>query len=338
LSGAIAAQHLRQLVASKSKAYELSLSLDQNPSADDSCFQSLARIVDRLLFNEISLDGAALGDLNALVGAPAEDLASTLAVLDVALSEAEPDRGNLQLLLAGFPKWLRAASNTARPHFLAILPNIAAHLNDLRNSGVESLIACFNWCASSEDSDVVGRCIVRYQETSGEIIRASAELGSLFLREGCGALVERMLIAVPPEAMFDSKDARELLPAIAKLQTAGAAFPAVNAAAVCLAAARHNHSSALNLARQLPGVLSPLLPESRLPYLQAFANIVDEAGISLIGYGSKQLPAVFQKAGVDRAGVFVADGLAIAHRYGKVAAQEFFEQKTAASKQALPPA
>ena len=334
----VATEHLRELAASKSKAYELLLSLDRNPSADDSCFQSLSRIVDRLLFNEISLDSAALRDLNALVSAPAEDLSSTLAVLDVALSEAEPDRGNLQLLLAGFPKWLRAASNSARPHFLGILPNISAHLNELGNSGVESLIACFNWCTSGEDSDLVARCVVRYQETSGEIIRASAELGSLFLRQGCGALVERMLIAVPPEAMFDSKDARALLPAIAKLQTGGAGFPAVSAAAVCLAAAKHNHSSALNLARQLPGVLSPVPPESRLPYLQAFANIVDEAGISLIGYGSKQLPAVFQRAGADRAGEFVAEGIAIAHRYGKVAAQEFFEQKTPAAKQALPPA
>jgi len=338
LSSAVAAQHLRELVASKSKAYELLLSLDQNPSADDSCFQSVARIVDRLLFNEISLDGAALRDLNALVSVPAEDLSSTLAVLDVALSEAEPDRGSLQLLLAGFSKWLSAASNSARPHFLAILPNIAAHLKDLGNSGVESLIACFNGCISGEDSDVVARCIVRYQETSGEIIRASAELGSLFLRQGCGALVERMLIAVPPETMFDSKDARALLPAIAKLQTGGAGFPASNAAAVCLAAARHNHSSALNLARQLPGVLSPLPPESRAPYLKAFEGIVDEAGISLLGYGSKQLPAVFQNAGVDRAGEFVAEGIAVARRYGKVAAQEFFEQKTSASKQALPSA
>jgi hypothetical protein len=338
LSSSVAAQHLRELAASKSKAYELLLSLDQNPSADDSCFQSLSRIVDRVLFNEISLDVAALRDLNGLVSAPAEDLASTLAVLDVALSEAEPDRGSLQLLLAGFPKWLKAASNSTRPHFLAILPNIAAHLDELRNSGVESLIACFNGCTSSEDSDVVARCIVRYQETSGEIIRASAELGSLFLRQGCGALVERMLIAVPPEAMFDSKDARALLPAIAKLQTGGAGFPAANAAAVCLAAARHNHSSALNLARQLPGVLSPLPPESRAAYLKAFESIVDEAGISLIGYGTKHLPTVFEKAGVDRAEAFVAEGIAIAHRYGKVAAQEFFEQKTPAAKQALPPA
>jgi hypothetical protein len=337
LSSAVAAQHLRELAASKSRAYELLLSLNQNPSADESCFQSLAQVVDRLLFNEISLNPAALGDLCALLSAPTEDLGSTLAVLDVASSEAEPDRRKLEILSAGFPKWLAAASNSARPHFLAILPNIAAHLDDLGTSGVEALVAGFNWCGSAEDSDAVARCIVRYQETSGEIISASAKLGSLFLRQGSGVLIERMLIAVPPEAMFDSKDARVLLPVIAKLQNAGAGDPVWSAAAaVSIAAARHNHSSALNLARQLPGVFTPLASELRVPYLRAFETIIDEAGASLIGYGSKQLPLLFQKAGADHAGGFVAEGVAIAHRYGKVAAQEFFEQKTPAAREASP--
>lgn len=138
-----------------------------------------------------------------------------------------------------------------------------------------------------------------------------------------------MLIAVPPDAMLDSKEARALLPAVAALKSPGAA-------AVCIAVARHNHSSALNLARQFPALLAPLPPESQAAYLNAFENIVDEAGISLVGYGSKQLPAVFQKAGRERAGQFVTEGLAIARRYGKIAALEFFEQKTAASKQAYP--
>ena len=50
----------------KSKAYELLLALDGNPRANDACFRSLARVVDRMVFNEISLDGGALGDLRGL--------------------------------------------------------------------------------------------------------------------------------------------------------------------------------------------------------------------------------------------------------------------------------
>lgn len=82
MSGSVALQHVRELAARKSKAYELLLALDGNSSADESCFQSLSRAVDRLLFNEISLDSAALTSLSALVSEPAEDLGSTLAVLE----------------------------------------------------------------------------------------------------------------------------------------------------------------------------------------------------------------------------------------------------------------
>jgi hypothetical protein len=257
----------------------------------------------------------------------------------VALSEAEPERACVRILLDRFPAWVAAASDSARPQVLAILPNIAAHLSDLRDSGVESLIAGFNRCSSTEDRDLLARCIVRYQETSGEIIAASANLGSLFVRAGAHFLIERMLIAVPPETMLDSKDARALLPAISGIQVAGAGDLVLSvAAAVCLVVAKHNHSSALNLARQLPGVLAPLQPESRAAYLRAFEAILEEAGVSLTGYGVRQLPGLFQKAGADRASEFVSEGVAIARRYGKIAAQEFFEQKTAAAKRAWAPA
>jgi len=56
----------------------------------------------------------------------------------------------------------------------------------------------------------------------------------------------------------------------------------------------------------------------------------------MIGYGTKQLPALFQKAGEERATQFVEQGLVIAHRYGRLAAEEYFDQKTAAAKKASP--
>ena len=89
LSSPVAAQHLRELAAGKSKIYELLLALEQNPQADDSCWQSLAGIVDRALFNEISLDSATLRDLGVVVSKTPDDLGSTLAALDAALSEGE---------------------------------------------------------------------------------------------------------------------------------------------------------------------------------------------------------------------------------------------------------
>jgi hypothetical protein len=329
--------HIRELAARKSKAYELLLALEENPQADESCFQSLGQIVDRIVFHEISLNGAPLDGLGELVKSETNDLASILAVLSLALSEAEPERGNVQVLLTGYPKWLQAVSDTARPHLLGILPNIAALLKELQESGVDALIACLNLCGSGEDCEILAGCVGRYQETSGSILIAAAEIASVAIRTNSRPLVEKLITAVDPEAMLDSKPARELLPALATLK-ALAAVESIWAAAigVCVAVAQHNHSSALSLARHLAASPGSMTPEMRIAYLNSFQGIVEAAGISLVGYGTKQLPALFQKAGEERATEFVAQGIAIARRYGRVAAEEFFEQKTAAAKEASP--
>jgi hypothetical protein len=331
--------YLRELAARKSKAYELLLALEENRGADDSSFQNLAQIVDRVQFYEISLDGETLDGLRTVVKSETPDLASTIAVLASALSEAEPDRRSIGVLLAGYPKWLRAVSDIARPHFLGILPNIALYLKELDESGVDALAACLNLCPSAEDCEILAGCVRKYQETSGNIILAAAEIAGVAIRTDSRPLVEKLVNAVAPEATFDSKPARELLPALVGIKTAAAGEAVWSAAiGVCVAAAGDNHSSALNLARHLTqhlkGSLGSLAPETQLAYLKSFHLIVEEAGISLLGYGTKQLPFVFQEAGEERATEFVAQGIAIAHRYGRFAAEEFFEQKTEASKRA----
>jgi len=329
----IAREHVRELAARRSKAYELLLALEENPQADESCFLSLAQIVDRIVFHEISLDGGALEDLRGLVKSETHDLASILAVLSLALSEAEPERGNMHVLLAGYPKWLRALSGTARPHFLGILPNIAALLKEMEESGVDALIVCLNTCATSEDCEILAGCVGRYQETSGSIILAAAEIAGVAIHADSRPLVGKLMAAVAPDVMLDSKPARELLPAVAKV---AARLKSAAAIGVCVAVARDNHSSALNLARHLKASLGSMTPEMQLAYLNSFQGIVEAAGISLVGYGTKQLPALFQKAGEERATEFAAQGIALARRYGRVAAEEFFEQRTAAAKEASP--
>jgi len=199
----------------------------------------------------------------------------------------------------------------------------------MQESGVDALIACLNACTSAEDCEILAGCVDRYKETSGGILISAAEIAGVAIRTDSRPLVERLIAAVSSEAMFDSKAARELLPALAKLETA-------SAIGVCVAVAEHNHSSALNLARHLESSLGSMKPQTRGAYLNAFRAIVEEAGVSLLGYGTKQLPALFQKAGEERATEFVAQGVAIAHRYGRLAAEEFLEQKTAAAKGASP--
>ncbi len=111
---------------------------------------------------------------------------------------------------------------------------------------------------------------------------------------------------------------------MARLKTA-------EAIGVCVAVAADNHSSALNLARphQFAGIDDRR--GMQLAYLRSFESVIEAVGISMLGYGTNQLPALFQRAGNERASEFVEQGIAIAQRYGRVAAEEFFEQKTAAA-------
>lgn len=331
----IATEHVRELAAGKSAAYELLLALEENPHADEACFRSLAQIVDWIVFHPISLDGGTLEDLRAYVKSETQDLASTLPVLALALSEAA-NPGRMQALLAGYANWLKAVSDTARPSLLGILPNIAAHLDELRG-GVDALIACLNACDSAEDCEILAGCIDRYQETSGIIISAAAEIAGVAIRTDARPLVEKLMIAVAPEAMLDSKAARELLPALARLKTVMAGETVWSAAiGLGVAVAANNHSSALHLARHLEASRVSMTRGTQLAYLNSLQRIVEETGISLLGYGTKQLPALFQEIGDERASRFVAQGLAIARRYGKVAAEEFFEQRSGASREASP--
>jgi hypothetical protein len=332
----IVSEHLRELAAGKSKAYELLLTLEGHPEADDSCFQSLAQIVDWIVLHPIALEDGTLDDLRKLLNSETKDLASTLVVLSLALSEAA-NPGRMHILLSGYPKWMRMVSEAARPHFLGILPNLAAHLDELEESGVETLIDCLNGCTSAHDCEILAGCIARYQETSGKILIASAEIAGVAIRTNSRPLLEKLMIAATPEAMIDSDAAREFLPALVKLKTAAGGEPAWSAAiGVCVTVARNNSSMALHLARQLKGSLAALTEENQLAYLASFQRIVEEAGLALVGYGIKQLPALFQKAGGDHATQFVEQGIAIARRYGKVAAEEYFEQRTGASREASP--
>src|ERR1700733_12506766 len=177
----IATEHVRELAAMKSEAYELLLGLEENPHADESCFRSLGQIVDWIVLHPIPLEDGTLNDLREFVKSEAQDLDSTLPVLGLALREAA-NPGRMRVLLAGYAKWLRAVSDTGRPHLLGILPNIAAHLDQPDGSGVDALIACLNACESAEDCEILCGCVGRYQDTSGSIIAAAAEIAGVAIR------------------------------------------------------------------------------------------------------------------------------------------------------------
>jgi hypothetical protein len=338
---AIATEHLRELAAGRSEAYELLLALEENPQADEACFRSLGQIVDWIVSHPISPEGGALDDLAAFVKCETQDLASTLPVLALALSEAgNPSR--MRMLLINYPKWLRMASAVARPYFLGILPNIAAHVSEMEGDGVDALIRCLNTCTTAEDCEILAGCVDRYQETSGSIILAAAEIAGVAIRTNARPLVEKLMTVVTPDEIRVSRPTRELVPALVKIRIAVAGDYAIRestwgaAVALCVAVAENNHSSALHLARHLERSLITMTPETQLAYLSSFQNIVEAAGVSMLGYGTKQLRGLFLEVGDERASLFVAQGVAIARRYGKVAGEEFFEQRSDASREASP--
>jgi hypothetical protein len=294
--------------------------------------------VDWIVLHPIPLEGGTLDDLTEFVRSETQDLASTLPVLALALSEAANPR-RVRALLENYPRWLRAVSDTARSYLLGILPNISAHLNE-QESNVDLLIACLNACTSAEDCEILCECVGRYQDTSGSMILAAAEIAGVAIRTDSRPLVEKLMLVVAPEGVRESKVTRELLPALAGLKTiAGesAAGEKVWSAALgaCVAVAVSNHAIALHLAGDLRGLLASMTAERQVFYLRSLQCIVEDGGISLLEYGTKQLPALFQELGDERATQFVAQGTAIARRYGKVAAAEFLEQGRGASRNAL---
>ena len=120
--------HVQDLAEQRSSAYELLLALEENPAADERCFRSLGRIVDWVASHPISLEGRALDELSSFLRTETADLGAKLQVLFLTLSEAS-NPGRVRTILMGYPRWLREVSDLARPYFLGILPNVAAHLD-----------------------------------------------------------------------------------------------------------------------------------------------------------------------------------------------------------------
>jgi hypothetical protein len=192
-----------------------------------------------------------------------------------------------------------------------MLPVIAPYAAELKGEGVTTLVSL----AGSAVADAVAA----YHDTSGEIILAAARIAHIAPNQA-----ERMVKVIPSEKMFDSKEGEKLLPAIA---AAGMKHGA-GAIGLSLSVAEQSFSSAVHVARRISAL--PSVPDG---YLGAFDGIVQQVGAGMVGYGLKQLLDSFNhdEAKTSR---FVDQGLATAKRYGRNAAQEFFERKTAASRRA----
>jgi hypothetical protein len=330
--------HVQDLAERRSNAYQLLLELEKNPAADERCFQSTGRIVDWIATHPISLEGGTLDQLGSFVRTETADLGGKLQVLLLTLSEAS-NPGRVRTILMGYPRWLATVSDVARPYFLGILPNLAAHLavhvDELEGSGIDALIKYFNVCATAEDCEILSECVERYQGVSGSVILAAAELAALSLRTRAEPLIKKLMILLPPGDMRQQGPARELLLELVKLETVATNELTWTAAVgACLAVTGESHLSAAHLARNLGNAMRPLGAQMQAAYLNSLGRILEEIGTSMMGYGLQRLPEILQRDGEEHFLELVEQGIAISHRYGRIAAEEFFRENNHAPREA----
>ena len=328
-------EHLEELASRKTGAYYLLLALEENPAADEKCFAALSLLVDRATFHEIKLGDDARNGIRSFLKTRRSDLATALLAWSTAFSAVEHSRYAMGLVLARYPAWLNDVSEVGNESFRTLLPMISPQIYEMKEDGIKTLISILNSRSSADECRELVDDISVYKDASGEIILAAARVAELSFKSNTPSIVGRMAALIAPK-LLETKDIRTLLPKIADVSDeVGSVDQTTRAMAVglCFSVAEHNLSSAMHVANKIKEAFE--LPSDVLKaYLSAFDQIVREIGISMVGFGLKELRERFQRAGVDNALHFVDQGVSVAKRYGKTAAQDFFNQKTVAARRA----
>src|SRR5258707_5663471 len=117
--------HIEELASGRSSGYCLLLALEDNPNAEETSFQSLSRLVDRVTFYEISVGEDVRGELTSFLKSTKGDLASIVSAWSLAFSAAEPSRYGMKLVLSRYPAWIRGVSERGNEAFRMVLPMLA---------------------------------------------------------------------------------------------------------------------------------------------------------------------------------------------------------------------
>jgi hypothetical protein len=324
-------EHIQELASRDSSAFYLLLALEGNPSADDKCFASLAHVVDRMIVHEIALKKEARSELVEFLRTQNKQLAELLDGLDKGFVAAEPSRSAMRMVLTSYAGWVHEVASEEPQHLSKLLVLIGPAIPELKEEGVEAMIGILKGCSSDQARAVLLERVLVYAMTSGEVILAAARITDAALKSGEADVAERMVSVLNPDKLMETKDGRSLLPAIAAIGEDSDAISAALAAGLCFTIASDNFSSASHAAKKLKS-LPEMRADVRHAYLRAFERIIREVGVSMVGFGLEKLPGRYQK-NAERTQTFVEQGLSVAKRYGRFAADEFFQQKTAVSRQ-----
>ena len=335
----VAKNHLRELAARKSVAYELLVHLEQlSPSVDADCFKNLSELVDRVVFHEVRVPAEVTRRFEDMARSNTSELGQLLDVWQQTFKKAEPSRAGMRLVLANYADWLTEVSASARPAFLEALPRMAQRIHELGLDGMRTIILALNACTSSTDCGIVAKGIAAYGRTSGSILLAVARIARDAAAFDATTKLETVIGAVPPDTVLDAKDSRNLLPATARVSKHCANLGKtawLRGIDLCLALATRSHSSACVVAEKLPTLLTELSPGADAAYMDAFSRLVETIGVSIVGFGITKMPRVFRDLGAPQAMQFVDVGIYVAEKYGRKAGKSFFDERTSASRSHL---
>jgi len=275
---------------------------------------------------------------DAIVRLGMPEARQALSCLASAIAAASPSRRGMHLIAVNFGQWLSWARPGTRAAFFEALPRVAPRAGQLRAEGVRQLLNAAN---AFEASDQCGRllaCAGTYGLTDGRIILAVSRIAKRALEWGAEEYLQRLLATVPAERTTDSRDAKRLLPALARLSdVAGEQSRRLwsDASEIILTLAARNHSSAYVVARDLPKRLQSCRAGLVSAYVEDFRKLAEAIGIRMVGFGLNELPTLYDRYGEEHTRRFVSAAASAAHDYGVTAAQWFWEQKTTAARQLL---
>jgi len=355
----VVTRHCRELARRVHPVYRLFDVLEEAALPPDNraaLQRELSRLVDTVVSNDLPLRSArrprpgagsksaapqgpgALATLRALLQLPYPECHTALAAWMEAVAAASPSRQAMHLILEQFSRWLDEASADVRGPFLELLPILAPLLAELGDDGVRKLLETAGRMSEPADRQLFFECARAYGVTTGASVAGLCEIARPAIDWRRPEYLRRLLAAVEPEKAMETRDGRELLPALAHLSTLTASKGEAawcRGMALILTLAEKNHSSACVAARRAAGSLRERSPEEATAYLADFARLVDTVGARIVGFGTQTLPALYRSHGIEATRAFVEAAATAAELCGVSAGQAFLEGVTAAAREAL---
>ena len=324
----ILTQHLKQLCADRSRAYEI-----LRETADPAVSHEAGLLVDLILGEELSLAAPMWPGVDAVTALPPQQGVAAVRAWRATVAAAQPNRKGMTAALTAFPAWLERLDDTTREMFFDALPKLAPALDVFGEAGITELISAAKACRVAEARTAL-EFAATYCQTTPEIAAAALHLAVLACTTGSTGVLSELAKHLPFERIEASRQAERLLPALDRA-CAACGESAAEALALLTQIAESDLASALNTAHGLPKALAHIAPEERAAALEIMRKLVGAMGIRVIGFCLHKLPELYASKGQAHAGRVAEVACAAAERYGVLAGEAVLEGRTEIARQLL---